>query len=69
MTSDPAAENGEVSAAYNPNGSVTMSVKKPGANWLYTWMKDGEQKPSAKAVVERSRRGPVGGGSETSRGE
>ena len=43
MTSDPAAENGEVSAAYNPNGSVTLSVKKPGANWLYTWMKDGEQ--------------------------
>ena len=47
LTSDPAAENGKVSAAYNPNGSVTLSVQKPGANWLYTWMKDGEQIPAA----------------------
>lgn len=43
LTSDPAAENGEVSAAYNPNGSVTLSVQNPGAGWLYTWMKNGEQ--------------------------
>ena len=43
LTSDPAAENGKVSAAYNPNGSVTLSVQKPGAGWLYTWMKNGEQ--------------------------
>ena len=47
LTSNPAAENGKVSAAYNPNGSVTLSVQKPGANWLYTWMKDGEQIPAA----------------------
>lgn len=47
LTSDPAAENGKVSAAYNPNGFVTLSVQKPGANWLYTWMKDGEQIPAA----------------------
>lgn len=47
LTSDPAAENGKVSAAYNPNGSVTLSVQKPGANWLYTWMKGGEQIPAA----------------------
>ena len=43
LTSDPAAENGEVSAAYNPNGSVTLSVQNPGAGWLYSWMKNGEQ--------------------------
>ena len=43
LTSDPAAENGKVSAAYNPNGSVTLSVQNPGAGWLYAWMKDGEQ--------------------------
>ena len=42
LTSDPAAENGEVSAAYNPNGSVTLSVQDPGADWLYVWMKDNQ---------------------------
>ena len=47
LTSDPAAENGEVSAAYNPNGSVTLSVQNPGAGWLYSWMKNGEQIPAA----------------------
>ena len=44
LTSDPAAdENGTVTAAYNPNGTVTLSVQNPGAGWLYTWMKNGEQ--------------------------
>ena len=47
LTSDPAAENGEVSAAYNPNGAVTLSVQNPGAGWLYSWMKNGEQIPAA----------------------
>ena len=44
LTSDPAAdENGTVTAAYNPNGTVTLSVQNPGADWLYAWMKDGKQ--------------------------
>ena len=47
LTSDPAAENGEVSAAYNPNGAVTLSVQNPGAGWLYSWMKNGKQIPAA----------------------
>lgn len=44
LTSDPTAdEHGNVSATYNPNGAVTLSVQNPGAGWLYTWMKNGEQ--------------------------
>ena len=42
MTSFPAAEDGTVTAAYDPNGAVTLSVQNPGADWLYVWMKDGE---------------------------
>ena len=43
LTSDPAADSGTVTAAYNPNGTVTLSVQNPGADWLYSWMKDGKQ--------------------------
>lgn len=44
LTSTPAAdENGKVSATYDPDGAVTLSVQNPGAGWLYTWMKNGEQ--------------------------
>ena len=44
LTPTPAAdENGKVSAAYTPSGAVTLSVQNPGAGWLYTWMKNGEQ--------------------------
>ena len=44
LTSDPTAdESGTVTAAYNPNGAVTLSVQNPGAGWLYAWMKDGRQ--------------------------
>ena len=44
LTSDPTAgESGTVTAAYNPNGAVTLSVQNPGEGWLYTWMKNGEQ--------------------------
>ena len=43
LTSDPAADSGTVTAAYNPNGTVTLSVQNPGEGWLYTWMKNGEQ--------------------------
>ena len=44
LTSDPTAnESGTVTAAYNPNGTVTLSVQNPGEGWLYTWMKNGEQ--------------------------
>lgn len=44
LTSTPVAdENGEVSATYDPDGAVTLSVQNPGAGWLYTWMKNGEQ--------------------------
>ena len=43
LTSDPAADGGTVTAAYNPDGAVTLSVQNPGAGWLYTWMKNGEQ--------------------------
>ena len=44
LTSTPAAadENGNVSAAYDPDGAVTLSVQNPGADWLYVWMKDGK---------------------------
>ncbi len=35
--------SGNVSATYNPNGAITLSVQNPGADWLYTWMKDGKQ--------------------------
>ena len=42
LTSFPAAEGGTVTAAYDPNGAVTLSVQNPGADWLYVWMKDGE---------------------------
>ena len=43
LTSDPAADSGTVTAAYDPNGAVTLSVQNPGADWLYAWMKDGKQ--------------------------
>ena len=44
LTSNPAADaDGKVSAAYDPNGAVTLSVQNPGADWLYVWMKDGKQ--------------------------
>lgn len=44
LTSDPTAdESGTVTAAYNPNGAVTLSVQNPGEGWLYTWMKNGKQ--------------------------
>ncbi len=44
LTSNPAAdEDGKVSATYNPNGTVTLSVQDPGAGWLYAWMKDDRQ--------------------------
>ena len=44
LTSAPVAdEEGTVTAAYNPNGAVTLSVQDPGVDWLYTWMKDGKQ--------------------------
>ena len=43
LTSDPAADSGTVTAAYDPNGAVTLSVQNPGADWLYSWMKDGKQ--------------------------
>lgn len=44
LTSDHTAdESGTVTAAYNPNGAVTLSVQNPGEGWLYTWMKNGEQ--------------------------
>ena len=44
LTSTPVAdENGGVSATYDPDGAVTLSVQNPGAGWLYTWMKNGEQ--------------------------
>ena len=44
LTSTPAAdEDGKVSATYDPDGAVTLSVQNPGAGWLYTWMKNGEQ--------------------------
>ena len=42
VTSNPAAnETGEVSAPYNPNDSVTLSVQNPAKDWVYTWKKDG----------------------------
>ena len=42
VTSNPAAnETGEVSAPYNPDGSVTLSVQNPAKDWVYTWKKDG----------------------------
>ena len=44
LTSNPAADaDGKVSAAYDPDGAVTLSVQNPGADWLYVWMKDGER--------------------------
>ena len=44
LTSNPVAgEDGKVSATYDPNGAVTLSVQNPGAGWLYSWMKNGEQ--------------------------
>ena len=44
LTSNPAADaDGKVSAPYTPSGAVTLSVQNPGAGWLYTWMKNGEQ--------------------------
>ena len=44
LTSNPAADaDGKVSAAYDPNGAVTLSVQNPGAGWLYVWMKDGKR--------------------------
>ncbi len=44
LTSNPAAgADGKVSATYTPSGAVTLSVQNPGAGWLYTWMKNGEQ--------------------------
>ena len=44
LTSNPAADaDGKVSAASEPDGAVTLSVQNPGADWLYAWMKDGEQ--------------------------
>ena len=42
LTSDPAAEGSTVTAAYDPNGAVTLSVQNPGAGWLYVWMKDNQ---------------------------
>ena len=43
LTSSPAADaDGEVSATYDPNGAVTLSVQNPGAGWLYVWMKDNQ---------------------------
>ena len=42
LTSFPAAEGGTVTAAYDPNGAVTLSVQNPGADWLYVWMKDNQ---------------------------
>ena len=41
LTSDPAADSGTVTAAYNPNGTVTLSVQNPAKDWVYTWKKDG----------------------------
>ena len=44
LTSNPAADaDGKVSATYTPSGAVTLSVQNPGAGWLYSWMKNGEQ--------------------------
>ena len=44
LTSNPAAgADGKVSAPYTPSGAVTLSVQNPGADWLYSWMKDGKQ--------------------------
>ena len=44
LTSDPTADEGDnVSATYNPNGAVTLSVQNPGEDWLYTWMKNDKQ--------------------------
>lgn len=44
LTSNPAAgADGKVSATYTPSGAVTLSVQNPGAGWLYSWMKNGEQ--------------------------
>ena len=44
LTSNPVAgEDGKVSATYDPNGAVTLSVQNPGADWLYVWMKDGKR--------------------------
>ena len=44
LTSNPAAgADGKVSATYTPSGAVTLSVQNPGTDWLYTWMKNGEQ--------------------------
>ena len=48
LTSNPDADgDGKVSATYNPDRAVTLSVQNPGAGWLYTWMKNGEQIPAA----------------------
>ena len=42
LTSNPAAAaDGKVSAAYDPDGSVTLSVQNPAKDWVYTWKKDG----------------------------
>ncbi|OKZ68175.1 MAG: hypothetical protein BHV93_13960 [Clostridiales bacterium 52_15] len=44
LTSNPAAgADGKVSETYTPSGAVTLSVQNPGAGWLYSWMKNGEQ--------------------------
>ena len=42
LTSAPTAEDGTVTATYDPNGAVTLSVQNPGADWLYVWMKDNQ---------------------------
>ena len=50
VTSNPAAnETGEVSAPYNPDGSVTLSVQNPAKDWVYTWKKDGTPVSGAKS--------------------
>ena len=44
LTSNPVPDkDGNVSATYDPDGAVTLSVQNPGAGWLYSWMKNGEQ--------------------------
>ena len=74
LTSNPAADaDGKVSAAYDPNGAVTLSVQNPGADWLYVWMKDGSpinEKESSLTLSSPSDSGKytvkvVAGGSST----
>ena len=56
VTSNPAAnETGEVSAPYNPNDSVTLSVQNPAKDWVYTWKKDGTPVSGAESSSLRLR--------------